>query len=108
MYLMNQRLAARIEHPIPREVKRRAEKQKLVQPPILRVISLRRLEAARPKDGKPKPVDWQWQWEVRGHWRNQHCPSTGEHKPVFIEAYVKGPEDKPLKPPGLKLFVARR
>ena len=29
-------------------------------------------------------------------------------RPIFIEAFVKGPEDKPMKPDTLKLFVAKR
>jgi hypothetical protein len=107
LYLMSQRLTMRVAHPIDRHTRKRMAKQNTELPPILRVISLRRMEQERPK-GASHPVDWQWKWEVRGHWRNQFCPSTGDHKPVFIEAYIKGPEEKPLKPPGLKLFVARR
>lgn len=40
---------------------------------------------------------------VRGHWTNQYYPSLGavdepgSHKPLWIEAYVKGPEGTPLR-----------
>jgi hypothetical protein len=106
-YLMSQRLAMPLEKRVDRHVTKRAAKLKLTQPPILRVITLRRMEQDRPAVGH-EVVDWQWRWEVRGHWRNQFCPGSGTYRPVFIEAYVKGPEGKPLKPPGMKLFVARR
>lgn len=37
-------------------------------------------------------------WIVRGHWRQQPYPSLGEGvtKPIWIAAYVKGPEGAPL------------
>lgn len=34
---------------------------------------------------------------VRGHWRNQWYPSRDVHKPLWIEAYIKGPEGTPLR-----------
>lgn len=108
LYLMAQRLATTVQHETDRATRRRAERHQQVAPPFIRVVTLRRLEEARPKNPTPAEVDWQWQWHVRGHWRNQFHPSDGSHKPVFIEAYIKGPEDKPLKPDSHKLFAARR
>ncbi len=40
--------------------------------------------------------DWQHSWVVRAHWRDQYYPSTGEHKPILIWSYIKGPADKEL------------
>jgi hypothetical protein len=108
LYLMSQRLSVSVRHDTDRHTRRRAERAGRVVPPFIRVITLRRLEMDRKKVGPTVPVDWQWQWEVRGHWRNQFFKSTGEHRPVFVESYIKGPEDKPLKPPGLKVFGAVR
>lgn len=108
-YLMAQRLSITFDEDVDRATRRRAEHDKVSVPPKIRVVSLRRLEQHKEKvGGVNAPVDWQWQWEVRGHWRNQWCRSTQTHKPLFIEGYIKGPEDKPLKPPGQKLFVAAR
>lgn len=107
MYLMARRLAITVQHATDRATQRRAQRGGQEAPPFIRVITLRRLEAAREREA-PNVVDWQWQWEVRGHWRNQFFPSEGLHKPVFIEAFIKGPSDKPLKPGVLKLFAAER
>lgn len=107
MYLMARRLAITVQHATDRATQRRAQREGQEAPPFIRVITLRRLEAAREREA-PNVVDWQWQWEVRGHWRNQFFPSEGLHKPVFIEAFIKGPSDKPLKPGVLKLFAAER
>jgi hypothetical protein len=60
------------------------------------------------QDGSPNPVDWSCQWLVQGHWRNQYHPSDQSHKPMFIQSYVKGPEDKPFKAPRERIFAAVR
>ena len=107
-YLMAQRLAMSVEHRTDRHTRRRNEFAKLKVTPLIRVITLRRMEEARKKDPSGNAPDWQFQWSVRGHWRNQYYASENTHKPVFVEAYIKGPEGKPLKPSGTKLFVAGR
>lgn len=107
-YLMAQRLAMNVQHNTDRHTRRRGERDKLPVTPFIRVVTLRRLEEARAKSNNPSSVEFNWQWEVRGHWRNQYFPSENVHKPVWIEAYIKGPEDKPFKSPGHKLFVAQR
>jgi hypothetical protein len=109
LYLMSQRLAVQVHAPVDRHTKRRAQRENRSVPDAIKVISLRKLEEARKKsEGEPNPVDWQWQWEVRGHWRNQFYAAANEHRPVFIEAYIKGPNDKPLKPVQPKFFAAVR
>jgi hypothetical protein len=106
-HLMAQRLAAKVQTPVTREVRRRAERQRQVAPPFIQVVTLRRLEIARRHDPTGEAPDWQWQWSVIGHWRWQWYPSDGTHKRIFIESYVKGPADKPFKNT-LKLFAAKR
>lgn len=108
-YLMAQRLSITYDQDVDRATRRRAEREQTSVPASIRVISLRRMEQAKQKaGGEQASIEWHWQWEVRGHWRNQYYRSTGDHRPVFVEAYIKGPEDKPLKPPGQKLFMAAR
>jgi hypothetical protein len=109
-YLMAQRLSISVKHETDRHTKRRNEREKTPVTPFIKVVTLRRLEEDKRRDttGTPQPIDWAWQWSVRGHWRNQYYPSTGENKPVFVEAYVKGPPDKPFKPVGTRIFVASR
>jgi hypothetical protein len=60
------------------------------------VIELRRREGVPHPEGEG--VDWQHRWIVRGHWRKQPCKVEGEwsHRVIWIDPYVKGPEDKPL------------
>jgi hypothetical protein len=40
--------------------------------------------------------------------RRHYFPSAQVHKPLYIAPYVKGPQDKPLKPPSSQLFVVKR
>lgn len=111
LYLMNQRLATTIPQPADRATRRRAEKAGQTAPPLIRVITLRRMEQerARAQAAGENMVHWQWKWSVRGHWRRK--PNTAEDavKDVYIESYVKAPNpDAPMKPDTLKLFVAKR
>lgn len=108
LYLMAQRLTISVHAPLDRHARHRAERERLPVLESIKVVTLRRLEADQRRDPTGDALDWHWQWEVRGHWRNQWYPSEGVHKPAFIEAYIKGPPDKPLKPSAGKLFVATR
>lgn len=107
-HLMSQRLATTVEHKAERATVRRVERENLSLPPLLRVVTLRRMEEARHAEGGSHAVDWKWQWDVRGHWRNQYYPGTGEHKPKYIEEYTKGPPDAPFKPPAALIYQAKR
>lgn len=108
LYFMAQQLTSRVRYQTDRATRRRAEKIKQNVPPFIEVITLRRKQQDREAAKAHQDIDWQWQWAVRGHWRDQWYPAEGIHKPVFIESYIKGPEDKPVKPPTTKLFAAIR
>ena len=68
----------------------------------LRVIQLRRAERSSPTGEGTH--EYSCQWLVSGHWRQQFYPSTKEHRPVWIDPYVKGPDDKPFKVPRETVF----
>lgn len=109
LHLMSQRLSVTVQHTVDRATRRRVEREHHTIPPLIRVITLRRLQQDREHAGREgRSVDWQWQWSVSGHWRNQFYPTEGVHKRIFVESYLKGPADKPLKPGALKLYTARR
>ena len=75
----------------------------------IRIVYLRRREQHPTlQDGSSNPVDWSCQWLVHGHWRNQYHPSDQSRKPMFIQSYVKGPEDKPFKASQKSIFAAVR
>ena len=63
-----------------------------------RVVSLRahHYEQRRDQAGGG-PIDWSCRWLVRGHWRNQFYPASDDHRTIWIEPHVKGPDDKPMK-----------
>lgn len=108
MHLMAQRLACTVEHRASPMARDSARRKKLTITPSLRVVTLRRMEADRPKNGEHQAREWQWQWLVGGHWRLQPYKTIGDYRWIFIESYVKGPQDKPLKPPTHTLFKAQR
>lgn len=79
-----------------------------VEEPLIRVVQLRRPASTTHHDGDAQPVEWSCRWVVSGHWRQQWYPSTGDHRPVWVLPYVKGPESAPLKPPRAKVFAVVR
>lgn len=67
--------------------------------PEVRVVALRRVKKYEKGDGDSTPVEWTVRWIVGGHWRWQpYKNESGEiyHERIWINPYVKGPEDKPL------------
>lgn len=89
-------LAEREELRTSRPERRRAEKAGL-PPRDVRVIRLRRsLEAERNADSGSGGRDWRHRWIVRGHWRQHWYPRLGDHRPLWIAPYLKGPADAPL------------
>lgn len=104
-----------ILHAEPAEVERHARKrlakQGVTKPGTVSEIQLRRV--SRPKtepatDAEPTHREFNWQWTVRGHTRQQWYATLGEHLPVYISPYLKGPEDKPLKPRTTPIYSVTR
>jgi len=111
---LEQRIATAVARPVSRAARRRIDRSRPMAEPAaaVRVVELRRREhSARDDDiadGDSEGPAWHCQWIVSGHWRRQYYPASNAHKPRYIAPYVKGPQDKPLKPPGNQLFVVKR
>lgn len=92
--LLNQTIVETDEPQIERPSRRRAKKMGI--PDRVTVIRLRRHVRTDREEGE-SDVEWSHRWMVRGHWRWQAC-GTGraERRRIWVPAYVKGPEDKPL------------
>lgn len=94
--------------PPERHARKRMERAGYEPRPIS-VIQLRKTErTALGRAGEPAAVDWACQWTVGGHVRQQWYPSLGEHLPVYIHPYIKGPEGKPLKPRTTPIYSVTR
>lgn len=86
-----------------------AAKMQVVTEELVRVIALRkRVYPQNASHAAEEAVEWSCRWLVRGHWREQWYPSLGIHQPKWILPYVKGPEDKPLRPPRATVFAVVR
>lgn len=106
--LLSQRILMAPHHQAERHARKRLEKDGWTHEPLIRVVELRRKQS-RPNHGdEHDAVDWACQWVVSGHWRQQWYPSVQAYQPRWIMPYVKGPEDKPLKPPRAKVFAVVR
>jgi hypothetical protein len=60
--------------------------------PDVRVITLRRVHQPSEPTGEHKQIDWSCQWLVRPH-RRHYSNGTS----TWVRAYIKGPDNKPLR-----------
>lgn len=102
---LQQKIVTASQAPLTRAAQRRLERQN-IDPKCL-VVELRSKQYTRTTPGEEKKqVDWAWQWAVRGHWREQ--PTKEGYKLIWIHPFIKGPEDKPLKPDAGRVFAVTR
>lgn len=89
----------------PRPTRKRFFRATHAEAPLVRVIQLRKREVRGKENGHGGPRDWSHRWIVSGHWRKQWYPTRQRHEPLFIDSYVKGPDDKPLKARRVNLYA---
>lgn len=79
-----------------------------VEPLAVKVVQLRRVERKVTNQAGQSSVEWSCRWMVGGHWRNQACGvKHGERRLRYIEPFLKGPDDKPLRVSERVFEVAR-
>lgn len=92
--LMGQEIVSSDEVSLPRQLRRRLEREGRSVPAV-RVVRLRHAKRS-PSESEGSGREYRHRWVVQGHWRNQYYPSQDRHRPIYIPAYVKGPEGAPL------------
>lgn len=63
---------------------------------VVRTIILRRRLNERDPNAPKGTVEWSCQWPVKGHWRARR-KDEAPGAPRWINPYIKGPADRPLK-----------
>lgn len=93
-----------------RHAVKRLEREGWTQEPLIRVVELRRKTHPSPPSEERAQVEWSHQWVVGGHWHNYWVGpcDTRILQPRWLMPYIKGPDAKPLKPPGQKVFAVIR
>lgn len=103
-----QRILTTSSRPINnRQVRKRLAKD-LKHEPLIRVVELRQREYQQRDESHDAHIEYTCQWLVRGHWRQQFFPGSGEHRPLWIAPHIKGPSDKPLKAPTITAYEVVR
>lgn len=105
---VQQRILVTSQQQAERHTRKRLEREGFKLEPVVRVVELRRKQTRSEHHGESEPVEWSHQWIVSGHWRQQWYPSLNANQPIWVMPYVKGPEDKPLKPPRARVFAVVR
>lgn len=93
--LCQQSIADRHQEQPDRALRRRMRRANVPDRPVT-VIALRRRSGHG--DGSTE-VEWSHRWVVRGHWRQQRVKDADGQwttRAIYINPYVKGPEDRPL------------
>ncbi len=94
LLLRRQGLLEEEKLPIPRQLRRRLERDRIT---FTETALYLHLPAGHPApERRGGDVEWSRRWLVRGHWRNQWYPSEQVHRTIWISPYVKGPEDRPF------------
>ncbi len=62
------------------------------------VVQLRRSARRAPQEpAEDRHVKWRGRWYVNGFWRWQaYGPGRKQRKRIWVEGYIKGPQDKPI------------
>jgi hypothetical protein len=80
--------------------------------PVVRTITLRRASTgstATTSESVPGKRHVSQQFVVNGFWRNQACGvGWRDHKVVWVEPFMKGPKDAPVKTPTKIVYRANR
>lgn len=109
LLLMRQEIFRSESRPASRSLQRQLSRREPGIEPLIRVITLRRIHRQHDDSRHEENArEYSIQWIVRGHWRQQWYPSLNRHQPKWINPYVKGPEDKPLKPSRTTVYAVVR
>lgn len=84
---------------------------KLSETPRVRIVELRRSQYVKREDetvtdGNTRKLTCRF--VVKGFWRNQWYATRQEHAQIYIESFLKGPADAPMKSAAPTVFVVRR
>jgi hypothetical protein len=108
---IRQRIATVTSERAERHARKRLDKAGWRGPDTVRVVQLRRRDqASRGRTHSGEPVEWSHRCVVGGHWHNFWMgPAWNPIKqPRWLLPYLKGPDNKPLKAPGAKVFAVVR
>ena len=110
---MQQRIVITEPATVGRQVGRQLQREhKLGKRPTIRVVKLRR-KATEPSDHHASENgtrrEYSCRWVVNGHWRKQpYGPRDNpKYRAVWIDGYVKGPEEMPFRETK-RLFSVKR
>jgi hypothetical protein len=96
--LMGQTLTRSEDVRPPRAAQRRLARAGADPLTVVRYTDLRRVRAVTGDDHAQQDASsrYEHQWVVRGHWRQHWFPSRQDHRPIWIDPHIKGPDGAPL------------
>lgn len=92
--LAKQQITIRSERQVSRPTWRSKQNQNWRAIKSVQVLTLRRAKVVH--EGEPGEAHYSHRFNVHGHWRNQWYASEKVHRQIWIDEFIKGPEDRPL------------
>lgn len=84
-----QGLSSMVSERLPRTERRRSDRAGLSAGHVT-VVRLR--GSSQRQSGGAQGTKHSHRYPVRGHWRNQWYPSAEDHRPIWIDQHIRGPE----------------
>ena len=106
--IMGQEIAVHTRQQPERATRKRLQRAGLDPERLITYVTLRRPRKAPGDDHVAKHVEWSHRWLVSGHWRNQWYASLGIHRQIWVNPYIKGPDDAPLEVRQKRVFALTR
>lgn len=105
---LNQKIAVETQGHVERHVRKRYARTVEHEVEHVKVVNLRKMQPTK-NDGTSTDRVYTCRWTVDGHFRNQACgPGYADHRLMWISPYLKGPDDKPLRPSQQKVYKVTR
>jgi len=108
--MLTQRIVLTGDETPHRSARKRAARAGLREASAVRTVTLRRRsrEGAGSEERTEGDVQWSCRWVVAGHWHRYRVGAGRERvERRWVEAYIKGPDDAPLRPK-LTVYDLRR
>lgn len=106
LHLMAQRLTVCSKMPVDRAAAKRGARAGWLHNNV-QVVTLRKIDYSHSPEHETRDIDWSCRWHVREHVRVYNRGEADERR-VVIKGYVKGPQEKPLKPLAARVFAVVR
>lgn len=94
--------------PLPRQQGRQYQRKHPEHSTLVQTITLRRTQYEYERKGEAGAVEWNCHWWSGDHWVHPRHERYRSSEPFYRRGCWKGDPDKPMKPPGERIYRVRK